>query len=212
MRPPSQVTARLYCAVQNAGWCGPTPPPNFTCDCMFERIFLIAVSNAPASGRLPGREIAFTLRMTNGTDRAARRQSSRTIRRNIQAIAQLEEDFVRNRSPAVRLADSIAEFSGTLTFVTVHAVVFIVWILINVGVFPFVRKFDPFPFMLLSVSVSLEAIFLATFVLIKQNRMSQRADQRAHLDLQINLLTEQEMTHVLQILQKISRRLQVPLS
>jgi uncharacterized membrane protein len=75
-----------------------------------------------------------------------------------------------------------------------------------------IAQFDPFPFMLLSVSVSLEAIFLSTFVLIKQNRMSQRADQRAHLDLQINLLTEQEMTHVLQILQKIARRLQVPLS
>jgi len=69
--------------------------------------------------------------------------------------------------------------------------------------------FDPYPFVLLSMVVSVEAIFLATFVLIKQNRMSQRADHRAHLDLQVNLLAEREMTVVLQILQDISTRLGV---
>jgi uncharacterized membrane protein len=63
--------------------------------------------------------------------------------------------------------------------------------------------------MLLNVLVSLEAIFLATFVLIKQNRMSKRADQRAHLDLQINLLAEREMTLMLQMLQRICTRLGV---
>lgn len=145
-----------------------------------------------------------------GSPRSASRSPGTTIRRNIKAIAELEEDFVRNRSLKVRIADSIAEFSGTVTFVVIHAVIFALWIAINLGMFASVGKFDPYPFMLLSVAVSLEAIFLSTFVLIKQNRMSQRADQRAHLDLQINLLTEQEMTLVLQLLQKIARRLQVP--
>lgn len=148
----------------------------------------------------------------NGDQKATRPPTESAIRRNIEAIAKLEQDCTRNRSVADRIADVIGGFTGSLPFVAVHAVVFALWFLINLGILPFVRKFDPFPFLLLSMVVSLEAIFLSTFVLIKQNRMSQRADQRAHLDLQINLLTEQEMTRVLQILQKISRRLGVPIS
>lgn len=80
------------------------------------------------------------------------------------------------------------------------------WITVNLGWLPGPR-FDPFPFMLLSTVLSLEAIFLSTFVLIKQNRMSRREDLRGHLDLQINLLAEREMTMVLQMLQQISARL-----
>src|SRR5581483_9887328 len=136
-------------------------------------------------------------------------QTSSAIERNIEAIVRLEESFVQNRSVAERVADWIANFSGSLKFVGIHAVVYGAWILINTGVLPWVRRFDPFPFLLLSVVVSLEAIFLSTFVLIKQNRMSKRADQRAHLDLQINLLAEREMTLVLQMLQRIATRLGV---
>src|SRR6185437_6842965 len=83
------------------------------------------------------------------------------------------------------------------------------WILVNLNMVPGIKPFDRFPFLLLSVVVSVEAIFLSTFVLMKQNRMSKRADQRAHLDLQINLLSEREMTMVLQLLQQISHRLGV---
>ena len=78
--------------------------------------------------------------------------------------------------------------------------------------YPGLRPFDPYPFLLLSVVVSIEAIFLSTFVLMKQNRMSRRADQRNHLDLQINLLSEREMTTVLQLLHSISARLGIPVS
>jgi len=134
------------------------------------------------------------------------------IRQNIETVANLEQEFIRSRSSADRIADTIANFSGSLTFIVLHLVVYALWILINTGVLPLVRPFDPFPFLLLSMSVSLEAIFLSTFVLIKQNRMSRRAEQRAHLDLQINLLAEREMTIVLNILQRISRRLGVPLA
>jgi uncharacterized membrane protein len=131
------------------------------------------------------------------------------IRENVEAIAKIEQDFDRKRSISERIADSIADFSGRPSFVLIHIAIFGSWILINIGVIPFVPKFDPFPFMLLAMSVSMEAIFLSTFVLIKQNRMSRRADQRAHLDLQINLLAEREMTLVLQMLQEISSRLGV---
>ncbi len=67
--------------------------------------------------------------------------------------------------------------------------------------------FDPYPFQLLCMLVSLEGVLLSTFVLIKQNRMSLRADRRAHLDLQVNLLTEKEVTKVLQLLERVSARL-----
>ena len=70
-------------------------------------------------------------------------------------------------------------------------------------------KFDPYPFALLCMLVSLEGVLLSTFVLIKQNRMSQRADQRAHLDLQVNLLSEKEVTKLLQLQRLICARLEI---
>lgn len=138
--------------------------------------------------------------------------SCRAIRRNIEAVAKLEEDFNRNRTLTDRIADTVGGFSGSLPFVVLHVCFYSVWVIGNLGFIPGFRKFDPFPFMLLSFVVSVEAIFLSTFVLMKQNRMGKRADQRAHLDLQINLLAEREMTLVLQMLQRISTRLGVRLS
>src|SRR3970282_1594195 len=77
-----------------------------------------------------------------------------------------------------RLADVITGFSGRMFFVMIHVVWFSAWIVLNSGVFGN-RPFDPFPYGLLTMVVSLEAIFLATFVLISQNRMNQQAEQRA---------------------------------
>jgi|SRR5215469_17159559 len=134
------------------------------------------------------------------------------IRRNIEAVARLEEDYIRQRRVADRIADFIADFSGSLKFVLLHMVVYGAWIVVNLRLVPGIRAFDPWPFLLLGMVVSVEAIFLSTFVLIKQNRMSRRADQRAHLDLQINLLAEREMTLVLQILQEISAKMGVTVS
>ena len=139
-------------------------------------------------------------------------QTYSAIRRNIEAVAKLEENFVQNRSLADKVADWIGGFSGSVTFVLLHVVVYGFWILINLKLIPWIRVFDPYPFLLLSVVVSIEAIFLSTFVLMKQNRMSRRADQRNHLDLQINLLAEREMTTVLQLLQRISAHLGVRVS
>jgi uncharacterized membrane protein len=133
--------------------------------------------------------------------------SASAIRRNIEAVQKMEEDFLRSRTISDRLADVIGGFSGSLTFVLLHIVLYGGWIVVNVGWIPPIPRFDRYPFMLLSTIVSLEAIFLSTFVLMKQNRMSRREDLRAHLDLQVNLLAEREMTVVLQMLQKISTRL-----
>ena len=131
------------------------------------------------------------------------------IRRNIEAIARMEESYNQQRSFSDKCADLIGDFSGSMAFVVIHVVIYGVWILMNLGVLKIGPRFDPFPFMLLSVVVGLEAIFLATFVLMKQNRMSRRADHRAHLDLQVNLLAETEMTQVLQILHRIAGKLGV---
>ena len=91
-------------------------------------------------------------------------------------------------------------------FVYFHIVWFGVWILINLGFFG-IEPFDPFPFGLLTMIVSLEAIFLSTFVLISQNRSSAEADRHADLVLQIGLLTEYELTRVLKMLDQIQDKM-----
>jgi uncharacterized membrane protein len=135
--------------------------------------------------------------------------TARAIRKNIESIARLEKEYRLRRNMADRVADMVGGFSGSITFVLLHALFFTIWIAGNLGYIPRFPRFDRFPFLFLSLAVNLEAIFLSTFVLMKQERMSRRADQRAHLDLQINLLAEREMTLVLQMLQRISTRLGV---
>ena len=126
---------------------------------------------------------------------------------NINKVIRLEEEALKERKFADRISDVIANFVGSMIFVVAHVIWFAVWAVINVGVLGFSWKFDPYPFALLCMLVSLEGVLLSTFVLIKQNRMSQRADQRAHLDLQVNLLAEKEITKVLQMQRLICRRL-----
>jgi uncharacterized membrane protein len=127
---------------------------------------------------------------------------STVIERNIRTIIQLRLQAARARSVQDRIADAITAFSGRMVFVYVHVVWFGVWILLNTGRVG-VRPFDPFPYGLLTMVVSLEAIFLATFVLISQNRMNEEAEHRADLALHIGLLTEHELTRVLQMLDAI---------
>ena len=92
-----------------------------------------------------------------------------------------------------------------------HAAIFLVWIALNTGLVPHVKAFDPFPYMVLNLGVSLEAIFLSTFVMIQQNRMSFRDEQWARLEFQVNLLTEQETTRTLLLVESICRQLNIDL-
>jgi len=141
--------------------------------------------------------------------RKTEQSTCEAVRRNIEIVANMEEKYLSHRGAGEIVADNIAAFSGSMTFVLLHIFIYGAWILINLKLVPFIPAFDPYPFMLLSMVVSLEAIFLSTFVLMKQNRMSKRADSRAHLDLQINLLAEKEMTMVLQMLQHIGAKVGV---
>ena len=124
--------------------------------------------------------------------------------RNIESIAQLETTEAAKRSPADCIADAITRFCGSMAFIYVHLAWFGGWILWHfVPRLPQALRFDPYPFQFLTFVVSLEAIFLSTFILISQNRQSRIAELRNHLDLQINLLSEQENSKVLAMLEAL---------
>ena len=131
---------------------------------------------------------------------------SKIIERNIRTIIQLRLKASRDRSSQDVAADAVTSFSGSMVFVYLHIAWFSVWVLLNTGRLG-VRPFDPFPYGLLTMVVSLEAIFLSTLVLITQNRLSLESERRADLDLHIGLLTEHELTRVLQMLDAIQDKL-----
>ncbi|HEY7450842.1 MAG TPA: DUF1003 domain-containing protein [Vicinamibacterales bacterium] len=131
---------------------------------------------------------------------------------NIEAIKGWEQAALHHRSRTEQLSDAITRFAAGGPMLVFHVLWFAFWILANVRIIPGLTPFDPFPFPLLTMTVSLEAIFLSLFVLASQNRLSHQADKRAHLDLQVDLLAEREMTTVLRLLQDIARQLNVRLS
>lgn len=132
-----------------------------------------------------------------------------TVIENIRAVVEMEERLARQRTLGERMGDVIGSFAGTVTFVVLHLVLFAGWAAINSGLVSFIPKFDPYPFSLLCMLVSMEGVLLACFVLIKQNRAGKHADRRAHLDLQVNLLAEKEITKVIQMLERIAAHLNI---
>jgi uncharacterized membrane protein len=115
---------------------------------------------------------------------------SRNERTIVRSLMQLQD----------RIADRVTSFAGSLRFVYIHTVWFGVWILLNVGLLGASREFDKFPFGLLTMVVSLEAIFLSTFVMVSQNRQAARADVRSELDFETNLRSEIWSVHIGQAL------------
>ncbi len=130
------------------------------------------------------------------------------VERNIRALQLAHQQSEAARGSQEKAADWLTYFSGTMVFVYIHAAWFAVWMVVNTGVAG-LPAFDPFPFGLLTMMVSLEAIFLSTFVLISQNRSAALADRRSDLDLQTNLLTEHEITRVLRLTRAIADHLGV---
>ncbi len=133
---------------------------------------------------------------------------SNVIVRNIESHARLRSEDLSRRTLQERIADAITSSSGRMSFVYLHALWFGLWVLLNAGWFG-IHPFDPFPYGLLTMIVSLEAIFLSAFVLISQNRSGARADMRTDLALHVVLLTEHEVTRALQMLEAIHERLGV---
>jgi len=135
-----------------------------------------------------------------------------TVEENLEEIKAWEMATLHARSRAEQLSDWIAATAARGSVMMAHALWFGGGVALNVGLFPHVRPFDPFPFPFLTMVVSLEAIFLALFVLSSQNHLSRQGDKRSHLDLQIDLLSEREMTAMLQLLRDIATHLDVKTS
>ena len=129
---------------------------------------------------------------------------------NVEAVSKLEAAAREERTSADRIAEKIANFCGTITFVWVHVLWFSAWILLNS--IPGIPHLDPFPFTFLTLVVSLEAIFLSTFILISQNYETRVSERRSHLDLQLNMLSEQENTTMITMLQAIAAKVGADLS
>jgi len=128
-----------------------------------------------------------------------------SIQQHVEMIAKHEQEFLERRTRSERLGDLIAGAAGNLTFVSIHLLIFAIWISANT--MPAWRHFDPAPFSLLATIIALEAILLASFILMRQVRIGRRAEEREHLMLQLMLLTEKEITAVLDLNRHIARHL-----
>ena len=128
---------------------------------------------------------------------------------NIQAIIELERQAAREASLGDRVSQRIGAFVGSMTFVAVQATLLVAWMTWNAWAVP-QWQFDPYPYPLLTMAVTLEGVFIATFVLMAQNRMSRQSEERAHLNLQVDLLAEQEMTLMLKMLRRLAEHLEIP--
>ena len=104
--------------------------------------------------------------------------------------------LARMRGTQDRIADAITSFAGTMLFVYLHAAWFTAWIAVNEGLFGDGAIFDRYPFGLLTMIVSLEAIFLSTFVMVSQNRQAIREGVRADLDFETNVRSEVWSAHI----------------
>jgi uncharacterized membrane protein len=142
-------------------------------------------------------------------DTSAQTGSIEAVEENVEAIKSWDRALLLKRSRVERLSDSITFAAAGSLSIIAHLIWFAAWILINTGVLPIIAPFDPFPFPFLTMTTSLEAIFVALFVLASQNRLAKQSDLRANLDLQIDLLVEREMTAVLQLLNDIANHLKV---
>jgi uncharacterized membrane protein len=129
--------------------------------------------------------------------------------KNVETIVELERAARAECTFSQRASQHIANFCGSMTFVWLHVLWFAGWVAFNT--LPGFTHLDPFPYTFLTLLVSLEAIFLSTFILISQNEETRLTERRNALDLQINLLAEQENTKMLQVLERIARKLDVPM-
>jgi uncharacterized membrane protein len=162
------------------------------------------VSGGKGKGTGMGKPRSPSPHGTGSSDYRKAETGSDVTRHNVQAMRELEQAAMARRTGADRAAAAIARFCGRMTFVWIHVAIFAAWIAYNS--LPWFNAFDPYPFTFLTLVVSLEAIFLSTFILISQNYDMRVAERRNQLDLQINLLAEQENTKALQILERIAKK------
>lgn len=130
------------------------------------------------------------------------------LRRNIQALQERRRADAAAASLEEKIAAAVTRFCGSMRFVYLHLALYGFWIVANLGWVPGVPAWDP-TFVVLAMIASVEAIFLSTFILITQNRMAALAEKRAELDLQINLLSEHEVSKLVAMLDAVAQHLGV---
>lgn len=131
-----------------------------------------------------------------------------TSERRRQFFRSFEAKSLRSRSLLTQISDDLTAICGSSAFLFLHILWFAGWIVINMGAFPeTIPPFDPFPFGLLTMIVSLEAIFLAIFILVSQNRISYIGTLRDEFHLRVNLIAEEEITKILEILAEIRKEM-----
>ena len=130
------------------------------------------------------------------------------LQTNIAALREDREAADRSRTVGERIADAVTTFAGSMYSVGFHLLLYGGWLIYNSGVLPG-EPFDPFPFVMLAMMASVEAIFLTTFVLISQNRNAAIDQRREDLGLQVSLLTEHEITRLAQLVDLMASRLGV---
>ena len=138
-----------------------------------------------------------------------RRAAGNPTQYNIDAIAKLEHDALGRRTATERVSDAITKLVGNMGFLLAQVILISGWSLVNLHVIPGFKAFDPFPFGVLALVVSSASVFLTIFVLISQSRMARQSERRSHLDLQVGMLSEQELTTILQMLQKLCQHVGV---
>lgn len=134
-------------------------------------------------------------------------EMAKVVERNVNALLHRKQEESRKRTFQERMVDAVTEFAGSMLSVYIHAIFFGAWVIWNTGLFGS-RPFDP-NFIILATIAAVEAIFLTTFVLIGQKRMNIQADKWAELDLQVSLLTEHEVTRVLNLVTAIAKKMEI---
>jgi uncharacterized membrane protein len=145
----------------------------------------------------------FTTMSQNNAPQPKNHSIQHKLHANQEMIKSLKTQQDEKRSLSDKIADVLTAVFGSMGFLILNIVWFVVWISLNLGLIPNIEPFDPFPFGLLTMIVSLEAIALAIIVLISQNRSAKIADLREEVDLQVDMMTEREITKLLRLVAAI---------
>ncbi len=131
------------------------------------------------------------------------------MHRNIHSVLEVQQREESQWTAQERAANRVTRFIGTLPFIYLHIMLFGGWLILNSFQIGGLPQWDPYPFSILAVLATLEAIFLSTFILISQNRQAAMAEKRAHLALQVSLLSEHEITQIIGMVEAIAAHLKI---
>ena len=125
------------------------------------------------------------------------------------ALSAFRAQAARSQSLAIKIADKLTSGIGSIPFLVFHICLFTGWIAFNLKILSSTTPFDPFPFGLLTLIMTLEQSLLTIFIIMSQNRASETADLRNEMDLQINILAEEEISKVIHMLRLIGEKLDI---